>query len=62
MCACAQERSSMSIKEMMDTLVMDEEKRLGVNSPEFIQRHIEIMEETNRLLHQDLMMEEQEGA
>jgi hypothetical protein len=49
----------MSIKEMMDELIRKEEQRLGVNSPEFIQRHIEIMEETNRLLQQDLMMEQE---
>lgn len=51
----------MSIKEMMDELVMNEEYRLGVNSPEFIQRHIEIMEETNKLLNQSLMLEQREG-
>lgn len=50
----------MSIKEMMDELIAKEGTMLGVNSPEFIQRHIEIMEETNRLLNQDLMMEQRE--
>ena len=31
-------------KEDMELLVKEEEKRLGVNSPEFLQRHKEIME------------------
>ena len=50
----------MSIKEMMDELIAKEGAMLGVNSPKFIQRHIEIIEETNRLLNQDLMMEQRE--
>jgi hypothetical protein len=52
----------MSIKVMMEQLVADEEKRLGVGSPEFIQRHNEIMDEADRQLLMDLAMEQREGA
>jgi hypothetical protein len=52
----------MSIKEMMEQLIIDEEVRLGVGSPEFIQRHNEIMDEANRLLLHDLVIEQREEA
>jgi protoheme ferro-lyase len=52
----------MSIEEMMDELITKEEQKLGVNSLEFMQKHLEIMEDINRVFHQDLMMEEQEGV
>ena len=37
-------RSDFMAKEGLDAMVAEEEKRLGVGSKEFIQRHNEIME------------------
>jgi hypothetical protein len=51
----------MSIQEIMAGIVSEEGQRLGVSSPEFIQRHNEIMSEAERLI-QDLMMEQRETA
>lgn len=44
----------------MDNLVANEEKRLNVNSQEFLERHFEIMDAINRQLNKDLMMEQRE--
>lgn len=52
--------SNQEFKHMMNVLTQKEECRLGVNSYEFIQRHNEIMSETNRLLLHDPMMEQRE--
>lgn len=53
----------MSMQEciqMMDTLVTKEERKLGVNSPEFMKRHQEIMNECDKQLLHDLMEEQRE--
>ncbi len=50
----------MSIEEIMEKIVIDEEHRLGIGSSEFIQRHNEIMEASDRELLQDLAMEQRE--
>ncbi|WP_313132812.1 hypothetical protein [Anaerocolumna sp.] len=55
----------MSMQEciqMMDKLVTKEEQKLGVNSPEFMKRHEEIINECNRQLLHDLMLEQREGV
>ncbi|HHV13448.1 MAG TPA: hypothetical protein GXX75_24550 [Clostridiales bacterium] len=53
----------MSIQEctqIMEQLIREEGQRLGIGSPEFIQRHNEMMEAADRQLLQDLMMEQRE--
>ena len=45
---------------MMSNLIANEEKRLNVNSQEFLNRHLEIMDAIDKQLNKDLMMEQQE--
>lgn len=52
--------SNQECKAMMDNLIAKEEKRLNVNSQEFLERHLEIMDLINRQLNKDLMMEQRE--
>lgn len=52
--------SNQECKEMMNNLIAKEEKRLNVNSQEFLKRHDEIISEANRQLYDDLMMEQRE--
>lgn len=44
----------------MNNLIANEEKRLNVNSQEFLERHLEIMDLINKQLNKDLMMEQRE--
>lgn len=48
-------------KQMMDELVVQEEKGLGVGSPEFMERHDKIMAACDKVLLKDLMLERLEG-
>ena len=52
--------SNPECKEMMNNLIANEGKRLNVNSQEFLERHLEIMDLINRQLNKDLMMEQRE--
>lgn len=45
---------------MMNNLIANEEKRLNVNSQEFLERHLEIMDLIDIQLNKDLMMEQRE--
>lgn len=47
-------------KQFMGELLTNEEQKLGVASPEFMQRHEEVMEECNNQLLRDLMLEQRE--
>lgn len=51
--------NNQELSQMMQELAVKEEERLGIGSPEFIQRHKEIMEQCNRQqeLLKDLAME-----
>lgn len=40
----------MSLQEELTAMIEAEEKRLGVNSPEFLQRHQEIMDQIDGLM------------
>ena len=44
----------------MNNLIANEEKRLNVNSQEFLEKHLEIMDLINKQLNRDLMMEQRE--
>ncbi len=48
-------------KQVMAEHITKEEKRLGVGSPDFMERHNEIMDSCNKQLLRDLMMEQREG-
>ena len=52
--------SNLECQEMMNNLIAKEEKRLNVNSQEFLERHLEIMDLINRQFNKDLMMEQRE--
>ena len=52
--------SNQECKDMMSNLIANEEKRLNVNSQEFLNRHLEIMDAIDKQLNKDLMMEQQE--
>lgn len=52
--------SNLECQEMMNNLIANEEKRLNVNSQEFLERHLEIMDLINKQLNKDLMMEQRE--
>lgn len=52
--------SNLECQEMMNNLIANEEKRLNVNSQEFLERHLEIMDLINRQFNKDLMMEQRE--
>jgi len=52
--------SNLECQEMMNNLIANEEKKLNVNSQEFLERHLEIMDLINRQLNKDLMMEQRE--
>ena len=52
--------SNLECQEMMNNLISNEEKRLNVNSQEFFERHLEIMDLINKQLNKDLMMEQRE--
>ena len=54
--------SNQDCRDMMNSLVANEEKRLNVNSQIFLKRHFEIMNEADRELLNDLRMEQQETA
>lgn len=47
-------------KQMMGEILTNEEQKLGVSSPEFMQRHEEIMRECDNQLLRDLMLEQRE--
>lgn len=52
--------SNLECQEMMNNIIANEEKRLNVNSQEFLEKHLEIMDLINRQLNKDLMMEQRE--
>jgi hypothetical protein len=52
--------SNLECQEMMNNLIANEEKRLNVNSQEFLEKHLEIMDLINKQLNRDLMMEQRE--
>ena len=52
--------SNQECKDMMSNLITNEEKRLNVNSQEFLNRHLEIMDAIDKQLNKDLMMEQRE--
>ena len=52
--------SNLECQEMMNNIIANEEKRLNVNSQEFLERHLEIMDLINKQLNRDLMMEQRE--
>lgn len=54
--------SNQEYTQMMEQLIHEEGQRLGIGSPEFIQRHNEIMDEADKQLLRDLAMEQREGA
>ena len=51
----------MLSKQDLDKLVKDEERGLGVGSPEFMRRHNEIMEEMDRIQRREQARKEEQA-